>query len=72
MIWLNCLLKERKFFGLTTADIMHFAYVLAVRNKIKNQFFKRNENTGRGWLKYFLCRQQEILVTNIEGLHSQE
>ena len=53
-------------------QIMHLGYILAVRNGIKNQFFKRNEKTGRKWLKYFLCHQQEISVTNIEGLHSQE
>jgi len=40
-----CLLLERKFFGLTMADIMHLAYQLAVRNGIKNQFCKRNEKT---------------------------
>jgi hypothetical protein len=38
---------ERKFIGLTMADIVHLANVLAVRNGIKNQFFKRNKNTGR-------------------------
>jgi len=40
-----CLLLERKFFDLTVEDIMHLAYQLAVRNRIKNQFFKRNEKT---------------------------
>jgi len=34
---------ERKFFGLTMADVMRLAYQLAVRNGIKNQFYKRNE-----------------------------
>jgi len=31
------------------ADVMRLAYQLAVRNGIKNQFFKRDENTGRKW-----------------------
>ena len=35
-----CLLMERKFFGLTMADVMRLAYQLAVRNVIKNQFCK--------------------------------
>jgi hypothetical protein len=30
-------------FGLTVADVMRFAYQLAVRNGIKNQFCKRNK-----------------------------
>jgi len=38
----HCLLMERKFFGLTMADVMRLAYKLAVRNRIKNQFCKRN------------------------------
>ena len=32
----DCLLMEKKFFGLTVADVMSLAYQLAVRNKIKN------------------------------------
>jgi len=39
----HCLLMERKFFDLTMADVMRLAYQLAVRNGIKNQFYKRNE-----------------------------
>jgi len=31
---------ERKFYGLTMADVMRLAYQLAVRNGIKNQFCK--------------------------------
>jgi hypothetical protein len=50
------------FFGLTTADVMHLAYQLAVRNGIKNQFCKRNEMAGRKWLKNFLRRNPEISV----------
>jgi len=46
-------LTERKIFGLTMADVMHLAYLLAVRNGIKNQIFKRNEKTRRKWLKKF-------------------
>ena len=68
----HCLLMERKFLGLTMADVMCLAYQLAVRNGIKNQFCTRNENTGRKWLKNFLHRHQEISVTIPEGLHSQE
>jgi len=54
------------------ADVIHLAYPLAVKNGIKNQFFKRNEKIGRKWLKNFLRRHQEISVTTPEGLHSQE
>ena len=35
------------------ADVMDLAYQLVVRNGIKNQFCKRNENTWRKWLKNF-------------------
>jgi hypothetical protein len=35
-------LMERKIFVLTVADVMHLAYLLAVRDAIKNQIFKRN------------------------------
>jgi len=64
----HCLLMERKFFGLTMADVMRLAYQLAVRNGIKNQFCKRNEKTGMKWLKNFLRPHQEISVTSPEGL----
>ena len=39
---------ERKFFGLTMADVMHLAYQLAVRNGIKNQFCKMKRMEGSG------------------------
>ena len=68
----HCLLKKRKFLGFTMADAVCLAYQLAVRSGIKNQFCARNEKTGRKCLKIFLQRHQEILVTNPEGLHSQE
>jgi hypothetical protein len=48
-----CLMMKRKFFGLTVADVKCLAYQLAVRNGITNQFCKRNEKTGRNWLKNF-------------------
>jgi hypothetical protein len=63
-----CLLMERKFFGLTIADVVRLAYQLALRNGIKNHFCKRNEKTGIKWLKSFLRRHQEILVRTPEGL----
>jgi hypothetical protein len=63
---------ERKFLGLTMADVISLAYQLAVRKGIKNQFCTRNENTGRKWSKSFLRRHQEISVTIPGGLHSQE
>jgi len=64
----HCRLMERKFLGLTMADIMNLTYQLIVRNGIKNQFCKRNEKTGRKWLKNYLSCHQEISVS----LHSQE
>jgi len=63
---------ERKFFDLTVADVMSLACQLAVRNGIKNQFFKRNEKTGRKWLKIFLLLHQEISVTTAKDLQSEE
>jgi len=64
----HCLLTERKFFGLTKADVMRLAYQLAVRNGIKNQFCNRNEKAGRKWLKNFLRRHPQISVRTPEGL----
>jgi len=61
-------MMERKFLGLTMADVMCLAYQLGVRNGIKNQFCTRNEKTGRKWFKNFLHRLQEISVTIPEGL----
>jgi len=63
-----CLFIERRFFGLTMADVMCLAYQLAVRNGIKNQFRKRNEKAGRKWLKNFLRRHPQITVRTPEGL----
>jgi len=64
----HCLLMERKIFGLTMAEVMRLAYQLAVRNRIKNQFCKRNEKNGRKWLKNSLRRHSQISVTTPEGL----
>ena len=44
------------------ADVMRLAYQLAVRNRTKNQFCKRNEKAGRKWLKNFLRRHPQISV----------
>jgi hypothetical protein len=63
----HCLLLERKFFGLTIANIIHLTYQLAVRNGIKNQFCKRNEKAGRKRLKNVLCCHPEISVRTPEG-----
>jgi len=63
---------ERTFFGLTIADVMRLAYQLAVRNRIKNQFCKRNEEDGRKWLKNFLRRHPQISVRTPAGLSPQE
>jgi hypothetical protein len=34
----QCLVMQKKFWGLTMADVVHLTYQLAVRNGIKNQF----------------------------------
>jgi hypothetical protein len=73
----HCLLVERKFLGLTVADVMRLSYQFAVRNGIKNQSCTRNEKTGRKWLKNFLHCHQEIQLQPLkdftlksEGLQS--
>jgi len=66
------LLKERKFLGLTVAEVMCLSYQLALSNGIKSQFCTRNEKTGRKWLKNSLHRHEEISVTTPEILHAQE
>jgi hypothetical protein len=58
----------RKFVGLTVADIMHLAYQLGVRNRIKIQFCKRNEKARGKWLKNFLHLHRKISVRTREGL----
>jgi hypothetical protein len=65
------LLMKRKLFGFTITDVMCLAYQLAVRNRIKNQFCKRNEKAGKKWLKNFLCRHPEISVKTLKVFHSQ-
>jgi len=64
----HCILMERKFFGLTVADVMLLAYQLAVRNGIKTQYCKRNEMAGRKWLKNFLRCNLQISARTPEGL----
>jgi hypothetical protein len=64
----HCLLMERKFLGLTMADVVRLAYQLAVRKGIKNRFCKRNEKGRRKWLKNFLCHHPQISVRTPEGL----
>jgi hypothetical protein len=57
----HCLLMER-------TDFMRLAYQLAVRNEIKNQFYKSKEKAGRKRLKNFLHRNPQISVRTPEGL----
>ena len=64
----HCLLMERKFFGLTMADVMRLAYQRAVRNEIKNRFCKTDGKAGRKWLKNFLRRHPQISVRTSEVL----
>jgi hypothetical protein len=59
---------DRNFLGFTIADVMHLAYQLAVRNRIKNQFCKRNEKAGRKWLKTFLRHHPDFSVRTPEVL----
>ena len=59
---------ERKYFGLTMADVMRLAYQLPVRNGIKNLFCKRNEKAGRKWLKIFICHHPQISVRTPKDL----
>jgi len=66
----HCRLMERKFWGLTMVDVMNLAYQLAVRNGIKNQFCKRNERTGRKWLKNFLSYQEISVKTSLSRARS--
>ena len=42
----HCLLMDRKFFGLTIADLMRLAYQLAVRNRIRKPFLQEK---WKGW-----------------------
>ena len=65
-------MMERKFWGLTIADVMCLAYQLVVRNRIKNKFCTGNEKTGRKLLNNLLRRHQETSVTTPEILHCQE
>ena len=68
----HCRLTERKIVYLTMADVMRLAYLLAVRNGIRNQFLREMKRLeGSGW-KIFLLRHQEIPVITTECLHSQE
>jgi len=60
----HCLLMERKFFGLTMADVMCLSYQLAVRNGIKNQFCRRTEKAGK--ISYVIIHT--ISVRTPEGL----
>ena len=71
----HCLLMERKFFGLTIADVTCLSYQLAVRNGIKNQFCKRNETAGKNsyvvihkfqleLLKVFHCQERGVSLLN--------
>ena len=69
IIWLNTVFWwTEPFFGLTIADVMRLTNKLAVRNRIKNEFCKRNEKAGRKWLKNFLRRHPQISVRTPEGL----
>ena len=62
---------ERKFLGLTMADVMRLAYQLAVRNGITNKFYKRNEKTGYNvsnvsdGCKHFVLVWRKILFVSL-------
>ena len=67
----------KKVFGLTMSDVMHVSYLLGVRRGIKSQFCKRNEKTGRKWLKIFYVaikkfqsQPLKVFILKSEGFHS--
>jgi len=64
----HCLLMERKFFGLTMADVTCLAYQLAVRYGIKNQFCRRNEKAGK--ISYVVIHKFKLEILKV--FHSQE
>jgi len=68
---------EKKFLGLTMADVMCLVYQLAVRNGFKNQFCTRNEKTGKERLKIsyilnkkFQLQPLKVFTLKSEGFHS--
>ena len=64
----QCLLMERKFYGLTMADVTCLAYQLAVRYGIKNQFCTRNEKAGK--ISYVVIHKFQLELLKV--FHSQQ
>jgi hypothetical protein len=59
------------------ADVMCLAYQLAERNGTKSQSCKRNEKTGKKWLKIpyvvikkFQSQSLKVFTLKSEGFHS--
>jgi hypothetical protein len=67
----HCLWMDRQFVGLTIADVMRLAYQLAVGNRVKNKFCRRNEKTVRKWLKISYVVIQTFQFEPLKVFHSQ-
>jgi len=68
----HCRFKQRKFLGLTMADVMLLPYQLTVRNGIKPRFLQEKLKDWKEVVETFLRRHQEISVTTTEVIHSQQ
>jgi hypothetical protein len=73
----HCRLMERKIFFFTVADVMHLAYLLVIRNRIKPKFSREMKRLeGSGWkisnvvIKKFQLQPLKFCTLKSEGFHS--
>ena len=62
--------KQRKFSGLTVADVMHLPYPLTVRNGIKNRFLPENLKLSYVAIKKLQLQPLKVFILNNERFHS--
>lgn len=55
-------------YGLTTEDVLKFAYKLAERNNIKHPFSSKTQKAGKDWLRGFRQRHPYINLRTPEWM----
>lgn len=63
-----CIDMDRRYFGLTAADVRRLAYQLAIRNGIPHPFSNDKAAAGEKWLKGFFKRHRNLSMRSPQGI----
>ena len=63
-----CLEMDRRYYGISIADIKRLAYQIALRNGIQHPFSQKTGAAGKKWLKGFFKRHPTLSLRKPQGI----